>query len=327
MNVTVTKPTAAGYLTLYPTGVTRPLASNLNFVANQTVPNLVQVALGVGGKVSVYNSGGSSDVIFDVAGWVSTGGTVTGTAGLFRPLVPARLLDTRSGFGGSHTVGPGQTINLPVAGSGGVPATGVSGAVLNVTATNPTAPSYLTAFPTGSAQPLASNVNFVAGQTVPNRVMVKLGSSGSMSLFNGAGSVDVVVDVAGWFTDGSDATAAGGQFTGLNPARIFDSRNGGTAVGANGTITVQITGQGGVPASGVSAVVLNITVTNTTAASFLTVYPSDASARPLASDLNWPAGKTVPNLVLVKLGADGKIAIYNAAGSTDVIADVVGWYG
>jgi hypothetical protein len=330
LNVTVTNPSAAGFLTVYPTGVMRPLASNLNFAAWNTVANLVGVAIGVGGKVTVYNSSGSSDVIFDIAGWVSTGGTTSGTAGLFRPLVPARLLDTRSGFGGSRTVGAGQTINLQVAGSGGVPATGVSGVVLNVTATNPSAAGYLTAFPTGSTQPLASNLNFAAGQTVPNRVLVKVGSNGQVSLFNGAGTVDVVVDVAGWFTDGSDATATGGRFTGLTPARILDSRNGTggfqTAVGPNGTIMVQIAGQGGVPATGVSGVVLNVTVTNTTGASFLTVYPSDAPTRPLASDLNWSPGLTVPNLVMVKLGADGKIAIYNSAGSTDVIADVVGWY-
>jgi hypothetical protein len=74
------------------------------------------------------------------------------------------------------------------------------------------------------------------------------------------------------------------------------------------------------------AVVLNVTVTNTTAASFLTVYPSDATTPPTASDLNWIATLTVPNLVVVKLGADGRIALYNLAGSTDVIADVVGWY-
>jgi hypothetical protein len=326
LNVTVTGPTAPGYLTVYPTGVSRPLASNLNFMPGQTAPNLVQVAVGIGGKVSVYNSNGSSDVIFDVAGWISTGGTMTGTAGLFRPLLPARLLDTRTGLGGSRTLGPGQTINLQVASKGGVPATGANAAILNVTATNPTAPSFLTVFPSGATQPLASNVNFVAGETVPNRVIAKLGTAGSVSFFNGFGSVDVVVDVAGWFTDGTDATATGGQFTGVTPARIFDSRSAGTPVGANGTIAIQVSGQAGVPASGASAVVLNITVTNTTEGSFLTVYPSDASVRPLASDLNWPAGKTVPNLVVVKLGADGKAAIFNSAGRTDVIADVVGWY-
>jgi hypothetical protein len=68
-----------------------------------------------------------------------------------------------------------------------------------------------------------------------------------------------------------------------------------------------------------------VTVTGTSAGSYLTLYPSDAS-QPLASDLNWTAGLTVPNLVVVKLGADGKVTIFNGVGSTDVIADVVGWY-
>jgi len=76
------------------------------------------------------------------------------------------------------------------------------------------------------------------------------------------------------------------------------------------------------------AAVMNVTVTDTTAGSFLTVYPNDALSRPTASDLNWVAGLTVPNLVVVKVSAaDGKIAIYNAQGCVDVIADVVGWYG
>ncbi len=333
LNVTVTNPTASGYLTLYPTGVTRPLASNLNFVAGQTVPNLVEVALGSGGKVTTFNSAGSTDVIFDVAGWVSTQGTVTGTAGLYRPLVPVRLMDTRISLGGSPTLTPGQTVNLQVTGQQTVPPTGVSAVVLNVTATNTTAAGYLTVFPFGAGRPVASNLNFVAGQTVPNRVVVKVGTNGQVSVFNFTGNTDVVVDVGGWFTDGSDATATGGQFTGLTPARILDSRIGQgapAAIGANVSITVQVAGQGPVPAMTATvppkAVVLNVTVTNTTAASFLTVYPSDAANRPTASDLNWTAGLTVPNLVVVKLGADGKVALYNLAGSTDVIADVVGWY-
>jgi hypothetical protein len=333
LNVTATNPTAAGFLTLYPTGVLRPLASNLNFAAGRTVPNLVEVALGLGGKVTVYNGTGSTDVIFDVAGWVSTQGTVTGTAGLFRPLVPMRLMDTRSGFGGSRTLGSAQTISLQVTNNGGVPASGVSGVVLNVTATNSSAGGFLTVFPTAAAQPLASNLNFLPGQTVPNRVLVKLGAGGKVSFFNGQGTTDVVVDVGGWFTDGTDPTAAGGQFTGLTPARILDTRNGTgglSTVGSSSTVVVQVAGQGNVPAMTAAvppkAVVLNVTVTNTSAAGYLTLYPSDASARPLASDLNWTGGLTVPNLGVVKLGADGKVAIFNGVGSTDVIADVVGWY-
>jgi hypothetical protein len=74
-----------------------------------------------------------------------------------------------------------------------------------------------------------------------------------------------------------------------------------------------------------TAVVINVTVTGPTAPSYLTVYP-DGTQRPLASDLNYVAGATVPNLAVVKLGADGKLAIYNFAGSTHVIVDVLGWY-
>jgi hypothetical protein len=68
-----------------------------------------------------------------------------------------------------------------------------------------------------------------------------------------------------------------------------------------------------------------VTVVNTTAASYLTVWP-DGTTRPTASDLNWVAGQTVPNRVVVKLGANGMVDVYNLAGSTDVVIDVVGWY-
>ena len=74
------------------------------------------------------------------------------------------------------------------------------------------------------------------------------------------------------------------------------------------------------------AVVLNVTVANPTAASDLVVWP-DCASEPVASDLNFVAGQTVPNLVVVQLSASGQIDIFNAFGSTNVIVDVVGWYG
>jgi hypothetical protein len=70
---------------------------------------------------------------------------------------------------------------------------------------------------------------------------------------------------------------------------------------------------------------MNVTVTNTTLSSYLTVWPNLVT-RPTASDLNWVAGQTVPNLVIVQLGANGSIDLYNLQGNTDVVLDVVGWY-
>ena len=249
-------------------------------------------------------------------------------------MVPSRILDTRTGNGAPLApVGPGAFINLQVTGRGGVPALGVSAVALNVTVTNPTLGGYLTIYPAGSALPLASNLNFPAGATVPNRVVVKLGTGGQIAIFNGYGSTNVVVDVNGWFTDGSNPPATGGTFTGVTPVRILDTRvgTGGfhAPLGAGQSLALQVAGFGGVPTMtdqiAPTAAVVNVTVTDTTSQSYLTVYPS-GSALPLASDLNWPAGATVPNLALVKLGVDGKIIIYNGYGTVDVIVDVVGWY-
>jgi hypothetical protein len=328
LNVTVAGTSGTSYLSVWPAGVARPLASNLNWVPGQVVPNLVEVAVGSGGQVSFYNFLGSVDVIVDVEGYVSTTETSPGPDGLFNPLLPARLLDTRDGTGGfSSPLSAGGSLSLQVAGRGGVPATGVSAVVLNVTATGPTLAGYLTVWPTGASRPTASNLNFVVGQTVPNRVIVKLGTSGKVDLFNLAGSVDVVADVGGWFAD-SSSSAGGSRFTGVTPARILDTRDGtggfSSPIGPNSLIGVTVRGAGGVPANA-KAVVANVTATGPTVAGFLTAWPSDAS-RPTASDLNFVPGQTVPNLVVVKIGADGKVNIYNLAGGTDVVVDVVGYY-
>jgi hypothetical protein len=181
----------------------------------------------------------------------------------------------------------------------------------------------------------------VAGETVPNRVIVPVGTGGQVSIYNYAGSTDLVIDVGGWFTDNSNASAIGDTYVALSPSRICDTRAEQTGVvaanecnhsgtgtgtlGAAASLTVQVSGVGGVPASGVGAVVANVTATNTTAASYLTVWP-DPTARPNASDLNWVAGETVPNLVVVELGSDGAVDVYNYAGSTDVVVDVEGYY-
>jgi hypothetical protein len=178
-----------------------PTASNLNFGPGDTVPNMVIAKVGSGGKVNVYNAVGSTDVLFDVAGWYADGSLSSVATGLYGPLSPVRILDTRNGLGGySHEVGPGQNVSVQAAGVGGVPSTGVSAVVLNVTVTNPNSGSYLTVYPTGSSLPTASNLNFMPGQTVPNLVVVKVGSNGQLNVYNAVGSTDVVFDVTGWYS-------------------------------------------------------------------------------------------------------------------------------
>ncbi|MGI8426489.1 MAG: hypothetical protein ACR2FO_05015, partial [Actinomycetota bacterium] len=122
---------------------------------------------------------------------------------------------------------------------------------------------------------------------------------------------------------------ATGRFTSLAPARILDTRYGTGGftgpVGPGQSISFKVLGVGGVPASGVSAVVLNVAVTAPTNASYLTVYPSGTST-PNAANLNFNAGQTTSNAVVAKVGADGKVTVFNAAGWVLVIADVNGWF-
>jgi len=325
LNVTVTQPTASGFLTIFPSGSTRPLAANLNFDPGKTVPNLVVAKLGTGGRLAVFNSSGNTDVIFDVAGWYSDAGA--GNDGRLQALTPARILDTRDGTGGGIRLGPGGSLDLQVSGRGGVPSSGAKAAVLNVAATGTTATSFVTVFPAGEARPFTSTLNLNGGDTVSNRVMAKLGTAGRVTIYNNAGAADIVVDVGSWYTDASVAGSAG-AYTPLTPARILDTRDGTGGVtgpvGGGTTADVQVTGRGGVPPSGVSAVILNATVTQPAAPGFLTVFPT-GTARPFISDVNYAGGETRPNLVVVKLGTGGQVTVYPQVG-THVVFDVAGWF-
>jgi hypothetical protein len=326
MNVTVTQPTGDGFLTISPTGSPRPLAANLNFTPGKTVPNLVVVKLGTNGQVDMFNSAGSTHVIYDVAGWFSD--DPTGNDGRFQPLVPARILDTRTGTGAPAVrLGPGASLDLQVTGQGGVPAAGAEAVVMNVAVTNTTAESYLTVHPTGEPRPLAANLNWVPGATVSNRVIAKLGTGGRVTIYNNAGLTDVIVDVNGWFTDATQV-GAGGAYAALVPARILDTRTGtgdiNGPLGPGTTVEVQVTGRGGVPVNGVTAVILNATVVSPAGPGYLTIFPTGAP-RPLASDLNYATGEIRPNLVVVAVGNGGKVSLFTPT-SAHVVFDVAGFF-
>jgi hypothetical protein len=245
----------------------------------------------------------------------------------FFPDAPSRICDSRPGNStlcSGKTLGPGGILVVQVSGHGGVPA-GATAVVANITATAATQTGFLTAYPDGSTKPNASNLNFTAGETVPNLVTVPLSSTGAIDLFNALGNVDVIVDVSGYYGPGS-----GQGFTSLTPSRICDTRSGnstqctGETMGPASTLTIQVTGHGGVP-SGAAAVVANVTATGPTTAGFLTAYAADET-RPNASNLNFTAGETVPNRVIIPLSSTGQLELYNALGNVDAIVDVNGYF-
>ncbi len=312
VNITVTQPTVATFITAYPGGEPRPLASILNATAGQTLPNLAIVKVGAGGSITLYNNDGQAHLVVDIVGWTPTDAHLT-------PLLPARLLDTRAD--GAAPVGQAATIDVPVLGRGGVPATGVSAVVVNVTATGATLPTHVTAWPSGEPLPLASTLNLDAGETFPNLSIVKVGVGGAISLYNNAGSTHLVVDVMAWLPDR-------GNYSPLTPTRVLDTRTGVGApaqpIGPHGSVIVSVADDLRVQLPyAATGVVVNVTAVGASAATFVTAYPT-GQPLPTASNLNPTAGETVPNLVFVPLSAAGEFTLYNDAGSTHLLADLVG---
>lgn len=248
------------------------------------------------------------------------------------PLVPARVLETRSGAGaatiddefvGIGRAAAGSVTELTIAGRGGVPVDATA-AMLNVTAVRPGGPGYLTVFPCEEPRPLAANVNYQPGEVVPNAVLAKIDSDGRVCIFTLA-DTDLVIDVNGYVpTYGTPAPLA--------PARVLETRAGESTVDgefegvgrvASGeTLELAVAGRAGVP-DDADAVMLNLAAVFPDDNGFLTVFPCGED-RPLAANVNYRPGGVYPNAVLAKIGINGTICIYSRSG-TDIVADINGY--
>ena len=348
MNVTVTGPTRAGFITAFPDGTAAPNASNLNYGTGETIPNLVVVQVGPDGVVDLQNSSaGSVQLVADVVGYYSQT-----KASQYVSISPYRLLDTRTGTGTSGLIKqiPANTsITVPVGGADGntIPASGVTAIAANITATNPRSNGFITAYPSGESLPNASNVNYGHNQTVANMADVPVGSDGQIVIHNtSSSSVDVVIDVSGYFTDlvNAGTGVATDSYLPTAPLRWLDTRTSSWGYGPLQPYWYYYQLGAYSTDSGVTSMVINATVTDTQHNGFLTLYPVNtqtANDIPNASNLNFAAGQTVANLAFVPLGttplgdgsspSDGFIGYwfgaYNASnGSTDLVLDQEGLF-
>jgi len=204
-----------------------------------------------------------------------------------------------------------------------VPADGVGGVALNVTAVGTEAPSFggfASVYPCGSL-PNVSNLNFGSGDTVANAVVAPVSSSGDVCVFV-YGSADVLVDISGYLP-------AGEGFVPVSPVRLVDTRSSGRVgdgAGGGEPLRFSVTGRAGVPADGVGAVALNVTAVGTEAPSFggfASVYP--CGSLPNVSNLNFGSGDTVANAVVAPVSSSGDVCVF-VYGSADVLVDISGYF-
>ncbi|MEH0821997.1 hypothetical protein [Micromonospora sp. CPCC 205714] len=337
LNVTITGPTVDSFVTAYPAGETRPDASSINFAKGWLGSNNVTVKLGTGGKVSVYNRAGYTDVVVDVVGYYAKDNSMTNrNGGQYEWSAPMRYFDTRTDPEGKPTAGTTLEYALDF---GPDRNPHMRTVVTNLTAVAPASAGFLTAWSGFTAKPTASTVNYGAGRNVPNTAFIQTTpctgaepfqwctpGSRKFKIFTSA-SAHVLVDVVGTVDDGFSEW--GMRFAPMSPTRIVDSRtNLGTtgALGAGSVRRVTVPAALVTPETGVA--VMNVTAVKPTNNTVITVWPADNPdiPKPSTSNLNPYANQVVSNAVLSIIEPTAAFKMHNLSGTTHMVADMVGTF-
>lgn len=318
-------PMPSGYVTVYAEGQNRPATSSLNLHPGRSwelaVTNQVVVQVGPTGRAVLHN-GSPSPLRLTL---VSAGYVVSGddpAPGGIVAVPPTRLLDTRTTGQG---IWPQSTLSVPVAGRAGVPQTGASAVLVNLTAVAPTRGGWITAHADRTARPATSNVNLAPGLTQSNLAVVTLGRNGRIALYNGStASTHVLVDVVGYVVAGAP-TAPGSYVPLTSPARVLDTRQT-RAVPYQGGIDVRIPPPAGRPAGEVGSVVLTITPVTPAAYGWMIARPRGAARLDEVATLHLVPQTTRPSTVVVETDGDGWVTLVNGSwAATHVLVDVAGY--
>jgi hypothetical protein len=373
VNITVISPTQLGYLQAYGKGASPGESSVVNFAPGGFVPNMAILRPGAGGKLTLHLvsplRAGTSHIAIDIFGWFSsssyTGGASGGRGARVVPVGPARVYDSRLDAFGGTPLGSQSTVTIPVRGADSyepvitdlVPDnSNVVGVMVNITGVNwlpLSAPTFIAVVPDALApgeEPTTSNLNLVPGQVRSVMGILPVGADGKIRVFNLGGEVDIVVDVLGYLVDGATVGTRSGRVVPLvQPYRAFDTRlasfgnrplGPGMAEPFNFGPLVDSVKIGSEPVGAQLGVIGNLTATDlkpqyagARAATFLTAYPP-AGTPPQISNITITEGETLPNLTLLRFGADPEAAagaacstktcvmFYNLAGYLHYLYDV-----
>ena len=318
-NVTVVPHGALGYLTVWPTGQPRPLASTLNSLDGQVKANAAIVAAGASGAVSVFATH-NTDVVLDIDGYFVPAASNIGLA--FYPMAPCRLVDTRPNAPATiitGTLAAGSNTTLPVLSSScQVPSTAQAYS-LNFTLVPPGQVGYLTVYPTGQGQPVVSTLNDPAGTVEANAAIAPAGSEGRINVFV-THTTDLVVDINGYF---APAGAGGLSLYTLPPCRVLDTRTPSGSPPFTGAIDVSVIGSDCGGTSATQAYVFNATVVPQGMLGYLTLWPED-SAQPVVSTLNAYNGAVTSNMAIVPT-SNTEVSAF-ALNSTHLVLDIFGYF-
>ncbi len=340
-NLTVTFATGNGsdIAKLYANGV--EIAVAVDTTPPSTTGPFLLGAYQVNGTAAGFLNG----QLADVQAWHSLASPVQSAspASVFVPINPVRIMDTRSGTRiGSVTgpVGSDSTTLLPVEGNSiaSLPSSGITAVAVAVTVTGQTGGGILNVYPAGTPRPYASTVDY-SPDTTTNDTIVPVGANGDIAIYNNsAGTAQLIVDVTGYFTSVTTTAGASTYVPLADPTTIVDTRSGVGApkatIAANGTFKLMIDGNNtngaSLPGTGIAAVALNLTVVPTASGNSgnLITYP-DGISRPEVSTVSYNASsdQSQAGTVLIPVGSDGEIDIFNASSTTiNLVANLSGYF-
>ncbi len=313
LNFTVAPHGPLGYLTVWPSGQLRPLASTLNSLDGRVKANAAIVPAGNNGAISAFVTD-TTDLIADINGYF----VVDASQLAFYPLSPCRVLDTRNSndaLGGPSLIANSER-QFPIQSSPCGITLAAQAYSMNFTAIPHHTLGYLTVWPSGSGRPIVSTLNAPTGAVTANAAIVPAGANGDLNVF-ATDDTDLVVDINGYF--GPPDTGAQSLYT-LSPCRVVDTRDSGAF---SGQLTLDVVGSPCNIPSAAQAFVLNATVVPQHTLGYLTLWPNGAS-QPVVSTLNAPDGATTSNMAIVPT-ANGLIDAF-ATDPTQLILDISSYF-
>jgi glucose/arabinose dehydrogenase len=328
VNLTIVRPSGPGsFATAWTPRTTRPATSNVNAPTQEAVANSSIIPLDDDGAMMLFNFT-TSHMLVDVAGFfVPAPGAVDD--GRFVDLVPGRIVDTRDPAGPGNEYsrvadGQGERITVSVTDKAGLPSSGIGAVVLIATGLNNEGATdgFATLYSSSVTRPAASNLNAtVAGENRANLVVVPVSSSGTIEVYLERMD-NILLDVAGFFTDDTAAAGTSGRFHLISPKRDADSR---VPVGLNrlrGGVVTSPFDPASIPGTA-SAIAQNLTMARTAAGGFVTAAPGPGI--PETSNVN----ATGPGQVRAALGItklNGGTEVFRSFADTDFIVDSFGWF-
>jgi hypothetical protein len=245
------------------------------------------------------------------------------------------VLDTRLGLGAGGKVAPvpaNGSITIQLFGQD-LPPSEVSAVALNVVVVSPAKTGWLSIYPSDVPTDISSITYSPLHSNVSGMDITRVTSTGKVTLYNHSdGPVDLEVAERGYFLNAT-ATSGGDEYKPVPTALIYDTRHGigtgqpTTPIPTNGEVTVDVAGVAGIPASGVSAVVLNIVAVDSPGTGRIALRPSDQTrGTPKGPALDYAAGEADSNAEIEKLSSTGKLTLTNYGRAVDVSISVRGYF-